>query len=270
MAIENRKTWVEALMRVEGGYSNHKADPGGPSRFGVTIPALSDWRGEPCNAEDVSSLTEEEATSIMIAKYWQVMRGDQLPSGLDCYAADFAYNSGPARAARVLQELVGTQADGFIGPKTIEAVRKRKPLDLLLAYHDARMQFLLSLDTWDTFGRGWTNRCREMLALAKARLQSSPASAEAASSSIARTATAGGVGSAAMVAWAYDKIGPQVIEWLQAPDSLDRLQDGVAYIGSHGTVAHVVIGLGIMQALCIGGFGFIGWKRLHMWRAGRV
>lgn len=268
--IENRAVWRETLMRLEGGYSNHKDDPGGPSRFGVTIATLSDWRGEKCNAEDVASLTEEEAASIMIAKYWQVMRGDQLPSGLDCYAADFAYNSGPARAARVLQELVGTETDGFIGPKTIEAVRKRKPLDLLLAYHDARMSFLLGLDTWDTFGRGWTNRCREMLALAKARLQANPATAEMASSTISATAAAGGVGSATMVAWAYDKIGLQIVEWLQAPDSLDKLQTGVAYIGSHGTIAHVVIGLGLMQALCIGGFGFIGWRRLQMWRKGTV
>lgn len=268
--IENREVWLEALMRVEGGFANNKADPGGATRFGITIATLSDWRGEKCNVEDVAALDEEEAKSIMIAKYWQVMRGDQLPSGLDCYAADFAVNSGPARAARVLQELVDTKADSFIGPKTIEAVRKRKPLDLLLAYHDARMQFLLGLETWDTFGRGWTNRCREMLALAKARLQARPAASEAAGSTIATTATAGGVGSAAAVAWAYDKIGPQVIEWLQAPDSLDKLQTGVAYLGSHGTVAHVLIGLGAMQALCIAGFGFIGWKRLRMWQTGKV
>ena len=64
--IENRVVWLEALMRVEGGYSNHKDDPGGPSRYGVTIATLSDWRGEKCNIEDVSSLTEDEAKSIMI------------------------------------------------------------------------------------------------------------------------------------------------------------------------------------------------------------
>ena len=109
-----------------------------------------------------------------------------------------------------------------------------------------------------------------MLALAKARLQARPAASEAAGSTIATTATAGGVGSAAAVAWAYDKVGPQVVAWLQDPDSLDKLQTGVAYLGAHGTVAHVLIGLGLMQVLCLGGFGFIGWKRLRMWQTGRV
>ena len=186
------------------------------------------------------------------------------------YCADFAVNSGLKNAARELQELVETTVDSFIGPATLAAVRKKNPLKLLIDYHARRMQFLLGLKHWDKYGRGWTNRCNRMFALAQQKVQANPASAEMASSTIGATAAAGSVGSTAMVAWAYDKIGPQIIEWLQAPDSLDRLQTGVAYIGSHGTIAHVVIGLGLMQLLCLGGFGFIGWKRLHMWRTGKV
>lgn len=273
MAEENREVWLDALLKEEGGYANNPADKGGPTNRGVTIPTLSDWRGETCNIEDITQLKEDEARNIYMARYWQVMRGDQLPSGIDLYAADFAVNSGPARAARILQELVATPADSFVGPLTIEAIRKREPAKLLDAYHDARMDFLLKLESWDTFGRGWTNRCRVMLAMAKARLQDSPMMAEAVGSKIVVANAPTAVVSAGGVAWAVQQYGPAVLDWVKTqagnPDTLEKLQTGVAYVG-HANPSTITTVLGGLLALNTLVMGYSIWRRVKMWRKGKV
>ena len=51
---------IEALItRVierEGGYVNHPADAGGPTRYGITLAALHDWRRAPVGAADADHL----------------------------------------------------------------------------------------------------------------------------------------------------------------------------------------------------------------------
>lgn len=272
--IENRDLWLENVLRVEGGYSYNKDDPGLATNFGITQKTLSDWRGEECGPEDVAQLTEEESRDIYLAKYWQVMRGDQLPGGIDAYACDFAVNSGPARAAKILQSLVDTKADSFIGPLTLEAIRKKQPLQLLLDYHAARMDFLMDLPHWDKFGRGWTNRCNKMLAVARSRIQARPAFAEAASSKIIKTnapTAAIGLGS---IGYALQQFGPQILAWLQAkaddPATLERLQSGVSYIGQSSTAMHLILVLLVALTASVGANVASVWWRNRMWRRGEV
>jgi len=71
---------------------------------------------------------------------------------------DFGVNSGPSRSIKGLQTVVGVPADGVIGPLTLEAVRKADPLKIVDDLYAYRMQFLRSLGTWSTFGRGWKAR----------------------------------------------------------------------------------------------------------------
>ena len=63
----------------------------------------------------------EEVAAIYRAEYWNAIRGDDLPPGLDLVAFDAAVNSGPSRGARWLQTAVSANADGKIGPATIAA-----------------------------------------------------------------------------------------------------------------------------------------------------
>ena len=75
---------------------------------------------------------------------------------------DLAVNSGVGRAAKILQQAVGVNQDGAIGPATLDAVAKANPRDLATEICDLRLNFLQSLPTWATFGRGWGRRVSEV------------------------------------------------------------------------------------------------------------
>ena len=96
------------------------------------------------------------------AKYWDKIKGDDLPEGVDYCVFDAAINSGPGRAAKWLQLCVGVEPDGGIGPKTLAAVAAFDPKDLVEDYAKRRLSFLSDLPTWGTFGKGWSRRVAEV------------------------------------------------------------------------------------------------------------
>jgi lysozyme family protein len=71
---------------------------------------------------------------------------------------DFAVNSGPGRAVKVLQRLVGTLPDGFIGPQTLRILAEKDLKQVIADYNAARLAFLQELPAFTTFGKGWTTR----------------------------------------------------------------------------------------------------------------
>lgn len=153
-----------ALSRVlahEGGYVNHPKDPGGATNHGVTLATLSRWRGRPVTKAEVAALTRAEAGAIYRAFYWDAVRGDALPSGLDYAVFDLAVNSGPDRAARLLQRALGVQQDGRIGPVTLAAAAT-DPAAAIRALQRERRAFLERLPTWSVFRRGWSRRLDEV------------------------------------------------------------------------------------------------------------
>jgi lysozyme family protein len=96
-------------------------------------------------------------------RYWDKVRGDELPSGLDWAAFDWAVNSGSGRPAKAIQRCVGAVQDGAIGPKTLQAVADKKPKEIIESVYYTRQRFYESLKTFDTFGKGWTRRNKETL-----------------------------------------------------------------------------------------------------------
>jgi lysozyme family protein len=115
--------------------------------------------------------------------YWDKVRGDDLPSGIDLSVFDAAVNCGPYEAAMFLQRALGDDivADGKIGPLTIAAADD-PVMDadyLLRVISDERLAFYRRLSTWKAFGRGWSNRVAsiEVKALALARTPAPSSSA---------------------------------------------------------------------------------------------
>src|SRR4029077_7599224 len=158
-------SYDEALRRVlvhEGGYSNHPSDPGGPTNWGITIhDARAYWKKE-ATAADVRNMPVDVAKDIYRSKYWYAMCCDNLPAGVDYALFDYGVNSGIARAARVLQRLVGASVDGEVGPDTIAATARSTPAALINQICDERLAFLQGLRTWSVFGNGWGRRVREV------------------------------------------------------------------------------------------------------------
>jgi lysozyme family protein len=149
---------LRLVLKHEGGYVDHPSDPGGATNLGITIGTLSGWLGRNATKAEVKALTVDAVKPIYRKNYWDRVKGDDLPAGLDYAVFDYAVNSGPSRAVMHLQQVLGVAQDGKIGPITLAAIGKRNPADMINALCDRRMQFLRGLSTFSTFGRGWTSR----------------------------------------------------------------------------------------------------------------
>jgi lysozyme family protein len=159
-------TYDEALRRLlihEGGYSNHPSDPGGATNFGITIYDYRRYVNAGASAADVKAMKVEDAKSIYRAKYWNAMRCDELPAGLDYAVFDYGVNSGIGRSGKVLRRLLKlSDASSMVSDEVIAAVRRTDAASLVAALCEERLAFLQSLKTWPVFGKGWGRRVAEV------------------------------------------------------------------------------------------------------------
>lgn len=155
---ENFDAALKHLLAEEGGYVHHEKDPGGRTNHGVTQRVWEDWVGRPVDEATMRNLKQSDVAPLYRAKYWNTIRGDDLPAGIDLAVFDAAVNSGSFRAAKWLQEVVGATPDGAIGPATLAAIRKWPAKDVIDLFCARRLAFLQKLDNWGTFGRGWGAR----------------------------------------------------------------------------------------------------------------
>lgn len=163
---------LSIVLLHEGGYVNHPDDPGGMTNLGVTARTWSEWVGHTATEPEMRRLTRAMVGPLYKARYWDALAGDSLPPALALCLFDFGVNAGPARAARMLQELVGAAQDGQIGPMTLAAIQQRARAGglpaLVRAYQDSRRVYYRSLRTFRTFGKGWLRRVDEVQAAALA------------------------------------------------------------------------------------------------------
>lgn len=164
---ENFDASLKAVLAHEGGYVNHPRDPGGATNMGVTHRTYDAWRvSQGLSRRSVREITMDEVAAIYREQYWDAIRGDALPSGVDYAVFDFAVNSGPARAAKFLQGVLGVSKDGVIGAMTLQAVSVNSPVKVVRELCDQRLAWLKRLKHWDAFGRGWSRRVAEVRAMA--------------------------------------------------------------------------------------------------------
>ena len=149
---------LELVLKHEGGFVDHKLDPGGMTNLGVTKRVWEEWTGNPANEAEMRALTPAMVAPLYKKRYWDAVRGDDLPAGVDLCVFDCAVNAGVGRASKFLQQAVGVTADGQIGPKTISAVTAKPADEIIEAFCALREAHYKSLSTFDTFGKGWMRR----------------------------------------------------------------------------------------------------------------
>ena len=165
-ADERFAACVAVTLGYEGGYSDDVHDPGGATNRGITIATLSEWLKRPATKAEVRDLSEDTARAIYRAKYWDAVKGDELPPGVDLAVFDYAVNSGVSRAVRCLQRCVGVSPDGVLGPVSLLALRTAEPAALAERICAQRLAFLRGLGQWDRYGRGWGRRVEDVRARA--------------------------------------------------------------------------------------------------------
>jgi lysozyme family protein len=159
---ENFDEALKAILHHEGNFVNHPKDPGGMTNLGVTKRVWEEWVGHEVDEKAMRALTPADVDTLYRRKYWDKIKGDELPAGVDYAVFDAAINSGPGRASKWLQTAVGAVPDGAIGPGTLAKVEAMEPAAIIEKYQVTRLAFLQSLPTWDTFGKGWGRRVTEV------------------------------------------------------------------------------------------------------------
>jgi lysozyme family protein len=176
--------FAKALPRIlvyEGGKVDNPRDPGGRTNKGVTQITFNAYlRENGMSAADVYSITLDEVSTIYKLKYWDAVRGDDLPAGLDLCVFDGGVNSGPGQSGKWLQHALGTKfpgaIDGIIGSKTLQAIEDFGDVEALIgAYCARRLATLHSLRTWSEFGNGWNARIANVMKTGDAWAAGAPA-----------------------------------------------------------------------------------------------
>ena len=158
---ENYNEALRAILKHEGGFVNHPKDPGGMTNLGVTKKVWEKWVGHAVDEKAMRALTPEVVGPMYKKKYWDAVKADDLPDGLDYLMFDFAINAGPSRAVKTLQKTIGATPDGAIGPKTMQALKDTDKYELVERFSTEKEAFYRSLPTFAVFGKGWLRRVAE-------------------------------------------------------------------------------------------------------------
>ena len=154
----NFEACMAEVFKHEGGYVNDPHDPGGETNLGISK------RSYP--KEDIRNMTRARAAQIYRRDFWDKLRCDELPAGLDLVAFDAAVNSGPSRGAKWLQQALGVAVDGKVGLATIGAAKNTYAPAAVLRAVGFRRAFLKTLPTWERYKNGWTKRLDSVEAVA--------------------------------------------------------------------------------------------------------
>lgn len=148
---------AKAIVAREGGYVNDPDDPGGATKYGVTLGTMQRLgldltRDGWVTSADVRRLSREQAVDIFLRDYYERPGIGRLPECLRASVFDMYVNAG-ANAVKILQRLLGDLGypltdDGVIGPLTARAAEmaaEAMPDTLADAYGIARRNYYYAL-----------------------------------------------------------------------------------------------------------------------------
>ncbi len=140
------------LIGNEGKYSNNPKDPGGETMWGVTARVARAWG----YTGPMKDLPRDTAKAIAKKLYWDPLSLDSFDPRVAFQIFDANYNGG--HPVIWMQGAAGSPVDGLIGPKTIAAVQAVDPMRFMMRWNSLRLSYFTSLNTWQTFGKGWARR----------------------------------------------------------------------------------------------------------------
>lgn len=277
---ENFEKCMPVVLRYEGGFSNHPRDPGGVTLEGIIQRVYDGFRDR--NNKPRRPLTPQmrataewiaERNAIYRAQYWNAIRGDELPAGVDLAVFDGAVNSGPFQSIKWLQRALGNvEVDGQLGEATLAALTLCNDHDALIADMESRrLGMLRNLSTWDAFGKGWQSRVVNVKAIGQAWATGSVGpdpvaahmaggDAKAYASDVAQpmfdphqagTSAVGGVSLSGLISGAKDQIG--------------------MLVGTSGFIDQVYLALTIAGVvIAVGGVAYAFWSNFKSKRARRA
>ena len=152
--MSNFEQAFDAIVEIEGFFSDDSSDPGGATRFGITeaVARQHGYKGE------MKDLPEAFAKNVYRAFYWDLVRGDDLAWPLALLVFDCAVNQGPATAIGLLQRAVLVAQDGIFGPTTLAAVQRANQKALCGTFMTERALRYVTTPGYPRYARGWFDR----------------------------------------------------------------------------------------------------------------
>lgn len=172
-------------LKWEGGYCNVSGDAGGETIFGIARnmhPHLKLWKilddykklCEPFNKEKYKELEtlclgngefKAEMDNFYKEQFWDKIKGDSINNQDVANALyDFSVNSGVSRAVKSIQSILGVDADGILGVKTLDSINSQNGKDLCNKLCDKRSDFFRAISQKGQnikFLKGWLNRVND-------------------------------------------------------------------------------------------------------------
>jgi lysozyme family protein len=168
MSADNFPECFALTLKYEGGFVNDPHDPGGATNMGITRDTLSAYFGRAATVNDVRHLKLDTVQRIYHLNYWNAVRGDDLPAGVDLAVYDFAVHSGVHRAIIGMQRALGIADDGKLGPITLQSVRTTSAQNTIMGICADRFEMMRKLSTWHRYANGWTARVNSVMSSADA------------------------------------------------------------------------------------------------------
>ena len=177
--MSNFEKAVEKVLEHEGGYVDHKADPGGATNYGISLRFVKQSTGidldvdgdGDIDADDIKAMTPDQAKEIYKTEFWEKYGYDKIEdAGVATKVFDMCVNMGPRQAHKLVQRACNAVAgtgnlveDGILGNKSLESVNDiNLNSSLLDPIRSAQSDFYKSLAAQkprlQVFLKGWLKR----------------------------------------------------------------------------------------------------------------
>ena len=160
----------EQMLASEGLFTDDERDNGnklpdgrkGSTMLGVTQFNWEQHVGHQVTHDDMRKLTAADVEPLYKKKYWDAVRADELPSGIDYAVFDMGVNAGPSCSIKLMQSALGVTPDGGFGAITMAAVQAADPVDLIEKFSAEKEAFYRGLNDFPVYGTGWLNRVADV------------------------------------------------------------------------------------------------------------
>ncbi len=171
---------ITDVLKAEGwdSYTNDPADRGGPTKWGITQKAWSEYHGIDATEDDIKAITEVQAREFYEKMYVTAPGFDRLPFLIRPLVIDSGVNSGVRAASKWVQRAIGVKQDGWVGPITCQRAMEYNHISLFLRIVSYRCKLYGRLVARDPqlkaaqdagfklqarFASGWNNRVMNFL-----------------------------------------------------------------------------------------------------------
>lgn len=251
------------VLVLEGGFVNDPDDAGGATNKGVTQAVYDTYRKSAgAGRQSVRLVSDDEVRAIYKSRYWDLVKGDQLPPGVGYVVFDGGVNSGPGQSVKWLQRALGLKRiDGLVGPETLAAVNSVEDHDSLVAkILVLREAFLKALKGWKKFGKGWASRIKQVLAVGQAWARGSVGPEVTYDAAGARKAMSTDAKAAPSAAIADAATGGGLVTGTTILGTLQSAQEQLAPLASGSSiVSNIIAGIVLVSAALVIGGAVYGW-----------